>query len=77
MFRLVSYVLIQMVKPERILPRINFLQQTISEQCPFGFSNMTFKKRLLDSNAVILTGSRHSAQAFLPRFVGRGNIICD
>ena len=77
MLRLLSGVFTQMIKPERILLEIDFPQQTISELRPFCLSHLTFKKRFLNPNTVILTGPCDSAQPPLPGPVGRGNVICD
>lgn len=54
-------IFVQMIYPKGILPGIHFPQQTTSEHCPFSFSDLTFKNRLLHSNPVILTGSRYAA----------------
>ena len=77
MLRLVSGVFIQMIEPERILLRIDFFQQAISEYRPLGFSELAFKNRHLYPDAVILTGSRHAAQSLLPRSISGGDVICN
>ena len=73
----VSGIFVQMIKPERILPGVHFLQQATSEHRPLGFSDLAFKNGLLHPDTIILAGPGHAAQSFLPRLVRGRDIVRD
>ena len=60
---------IEVVETQRVLFRVNFLEQPGFELHPFGLADLTFKDAFLDADAIVFTRPGHPAQATMAGFL--------
>ena len=75
MFNALNGFLIEIIEPKRVLVRLNFTQEAMSQGRPFFLSNLAFKHGLLHALAEVFASLRDATQTTQAGLFDGGNVI--